>query len=173
MLAKLTAAAAAMSAAEAAGDLELSSPEKKHAQSLGVALRNLLKLPKAHKWVCYEFFYSNLDKVLFEGENDFMVCLRESFPQMKTRRLTRVEWCKIRRLMGKPRRCSSAFFAEERAELLRKRTKIRLPQQVMAVAIALATILLLQDYILVFLISSANKTRLLITRISQTSSRFS
>ena len=111
------------------GELELSSPEKKHAQSLGVALRNLLKLPKAHKWVCYEFFYSNLDKVLFEGENDFMVCLRESFPNLKTRRLTRVEWCKIRRLMGKPRRCSSSFFAEERAELLRKRTKIRLLQQ--------------------------------------------
>ena len=58
-----------------------------------------------------------------------MVCLRESFPHIKTRRLTRVEWCKIRRLMGKPRRCSSAFFAEERAELLRKRTKIRLLQQ--------------------------------------------
>ena len=42
---------------------------------------------------------------------------------------TRVEWCKIRRLMGKPRRCSSAFFSEERAELLRKRAKIRLLQQ--------------------------------------------
>jgi hypothetical protein len=25
-------------------------------------LRNLLKLPKAHKWVCYEWFYSNIDK---------------------------------------------------------------------------------------------------------------
>ena len=35
MLAKLTAAAAAASAADAVGDLELSSPEKKHAQSLG------------------------------------------------------------------------------------------------------------------------------------------
>ena len=43
-------------------DFELTSPEKKSAQLLGVALRNLLKLPKAHKWVCYEFFYSNLDK---------------------------------------------------------------------------------------------------------------
>jgi hypothetical protein len=43
-------------------DLELTSPEKKSAQSLGVALRNLLKLPKAHKWVCYEFFYSNIDR---------------------------------------------------------------------------------------------------------------
>ena len=43
--------------------MELSTPDKKHAQTLGVALRNLLKLPKAHKWVCYEFFYSNLDQV--------------------------------------------------------------------------------------------------------------
>ena len=42
--------------------MELSTPDKKHAQTLGVALRNLLKLPKAHKWVCYEFFYSNLDQ---------------------------------------------------------------------------------------------------------------
>merc|ERR1711981_1347746 len=106
-----------------------SPAKKKHAQTLGVALRNLLKLPKAHKWVCYEFFYSNLDQILFEGENDFTVCLRESFPDLKTRRLTRVEWCKIRRLMGKPRRCSAAFFYEERAELMRKRAKIRLLQQ--------------------------------------------
>lgn len=28
----------------------------------GMKLRNLLKLPKAHKWICYEFFYSNIDK---------------------------------------------------------------------------------------------------------------
>ena len=46
-----------------ADSMELSTPDKKHAQTLGVALRNLLKLPKAHKWVCYEFFYSNLDQV--------------------------------------------------------------------------------------------------------------
>jgi hypothetical protein len=109
--------------------LELATPEKKAAQALGVALRNLLKLPKAHKWVCFEFFYSNLDRVLFEGENDFAVCLRESFPQLKTRLLTRVEWCKVRRLMGKPRRCSQAFFAEERAELARRRQRIRTLQQ--------------------------------------------
>ena len=55
--------------------------------------------------------------------------MKESFPQLKTRRLTRVEWCKVRRLMGKPRRCSSAFFTEERAELARKRQKIRMLQQ--------------------------------------------
>ncbi|XP_019514560.1 PREDICTED: protein lin-9 homolog [Hipposideros armiger] len=66
---------------------------------------------------------------LFEGDNDFCVCLKESFPNLKTRKLTRVEWGKIRRLMGKPRRCSSAFFEEERSALKQKRQKIRLLQQ--------------------------------------------
>lgn len=99
------------------------------AQAIGVRLRNLLKLPKAHKWVCYEFFYSNLDAPLFLGENDFCICLQESFPQLKTKRLTRVEWCKIRRLMGKPRRCSPSFFEEERQALHDRRDKIRLLQQ--------------------------------------------
>lgn len=45
-------------------------------------------------------------RVLFQGKNDFMICLQESFPQLKTTMMTRVEWCQIRRLMGKPRRCS-------------------------------------------------------------------
>ena len=31
------------------------------AHATGQRLRNLLKLPKAHKWVCYEWFYSNID----------------------------------------------------------------------------------------------------------------
>jgi hypothetical protein len=39
----------------------LSVADRKVAQSIGVRLRNFLKLPKAHKWVCYEWFYSNLD----------------------------------------------------------------------------------------------------------------
>ncbi|XP_063986782.1 protein lin-9 homolog isoform X1 [Diachasmimorpha longicaudata] len=105
------------------------SPDRKVGQKIGMRLRNLLKLPKAHKWVCYEWFYSNLDKTLFEGDNDFMICLKESFPQLKSRKLTRVEWCKIRRMMGKPRRCSQSFFEEERRELERKRQKIRMLQQ--------------------------------------------
>ena len=91
-------------------DEEMSVANKLNAQRLGMTLRNLLKLPKAHKWVCFEFFYSNIDKyevkiirkiqqlnfrVLFQGENDFIMCLRESFPQLKTRRLARVEWSKV------------------------------------------------------------------------------
>ncbi|XP_051880683.1 protein lin-9 homolog isoform X3 [Pristis pectinata] len=107
----------------------LATPDKKAAQKIGLRLRNLLKLPKAHKWCIYEWFYSNIDKPLFEGDNDFCVCLKESFPNLKTRKLTRVEWGKIRRLMGKPRRCSAAFFAEERSALQHKRQKIRLLQQ--------------------------------------------
>lgn len=35
---------------------------KEIAQSNGLRLRNLLKLPKGHKWVCYEWFYSTLDQ---------------------------------------------------------------------------------------------------------------
>jgi hypothetical protein len=38
------------------------SPDRRVGQKIGMRLRNLLKLPKAHKWVCYEWFYSNIDK---------------------------------------------------------------------------------------------------------------
>ncbi|XP_077443369.1 protein lin-9 homolog isoform X1 [Stigmatopora argus] len=104
------------------------TPDKKSSQRIGLRLRNLLKLPKAHKWCIYEWFYSNIDRPLFEGDNEFCLCLKESFPNLKTRKLTRVEWGTIRRLMGKPRRCSSAFFAEERTSLRQKRQKMRLLQ---------------------------------------------
>ncbi|XP_057256006.1 protein lin-9 homolog isoform X1 [Pezoporus wallicus] len=117
------------SAAEMKFNTTMPTPDKKASQKIGLRLRNLLKLPKAHKWCIYEWFYSNIDKPLFEGDNDFCVCLKESFPNLKTRKLTRVEWGKIRRLMGKPRRCSSAFFEEERSALKQKRQKIRLLQQ--------------------------------------------
>ncbi|XP_061842704.1 protein lin-9 homolog [Nerophis lumbriciformis] len=107
----------------------LVTPDKKSSQRIGLRLRNLLKLPKAHKWCIYEWFYSNIDRPLFEGDNEFCLCLKETFPTLKTRKLTRVEWGTIRRLMGKPRRCSSAFFSEERTALRQKRQKMRLLQQ--------------------------------------------
>lgn len=43
---------------------------------------------------------------LFGGENDFQIVLKEAFPDLRTRRLTRRQWGMIRRMMGKPRRCS-------------------------------------------------------------------
>ncbi|XP_054715816.1 protein lin-9 homolog [Uloborus diversus] len=100
-------------------------PDKRVAQKVGLKLRNLLKLPKAHRFLCCEWFYSNIDQPLFLRENEFTRCLSDLFPNLKTRKLTRVQWCKIRRLLGKPRRCSPEFFAEERASLELKRSKIR------------------------------------------------
>lgn len=98
-------------------------------QIIGLKLRNLLKLPKAYNWVCSEWFYSNIDHPLFLESNDFIICLKESFPQLKSYTLTRTEWSMVRRMMGKPRRCSQNFFAEEIRELERRRSKIRLLQQ--------------------------------------------
>ena len=43
--------------------------------------------------------------------------------------MRRVEWNMIRRLLGKPRRCSAAFFAEERESLEAKREKVRILQR--------------------------------------------
>ncbi|KAF7492818.1 hypothetical protein SSS_01217 [Sarcoptes scabiei] len=97
--------------------------------ALGSSLKTLLKLPKANNWINHEWFYGSIDQVLFLDENEFSFCLKDSFPQLKTRYLTRLEWSQIRRLMGKPRRCSSAFFQEERATLNTKRNKIRYLQQ--------------------------------------------
>eukprot|EP00794_Sanderia_malayensis_P017933 gene17933-19722_t len=94
-------------------------------KALRISLNNLLKQSKAKKWVCFEWFYSDIDRALFLGENDFSICLQEHFPQLKARRLTRLQWSMIRRMMGKPRRCSAAFFAEERQALAMKRKKIR------------------------------------------------
>lgn len=103
--------------------------DKRLCQKIGLMLRNLLKLPKAHKFVSYEFFYSTLDRALFaHGENDFEECVRDNFSNLKTRLMTRIEWNMIRRLLGKPRRMSPQFFRQEIASLERRRQKIRILQ---------------------------------------------
>lgn len=98
-------------------------------QRIGMKLRNLLKLPKAQRWVYYEWFYSNIDHVLFFGNNDFLLCAREAFSRLKTNMLSRMQWSYVRRVMGKPRRCSQNFFLEERKTLHRRRELIRKIQQ--------------------------------------------
>lgn len=79
------------------------------------------------RWVIYEWFYGNLDQSLFKlnQDSEFQLCLKELFPNLRTKTLRRAEWCLIRKLMGKPRRCSPSFFAEERQSLNAKRDKIR------------------------------------------------
>uniref|UniRef100_A0A1I7U632 DIRP domain-containing protein n=1 Tax=Caenorhabditis tropicalis TaxID=1561998 RepID=A0A1I7U632_9PELO len=88
-------------------------------------LYNLLRYKKARQWVMCEFFYSAIDEQIFKAENEFATILRESFPNLKNWNLTRVEWRTIRKMLGKPRRCSNVFFEEERMYLEEKRTKIR------------------------------------------------
>ncbi len=67
----------------------------------------------------------NQHRVFLGGENDFSQCLNELFPNLKTRTLTAIQWRVIRRLVGKPRRCSRVFFAEERSLLEEKRKRVR------------------------------------------------
>ena len=50
------------------------------------------------------FITFHLSRPLFQGENDFQICVRESLPQLKVKKMRAAEWAKIRRLMGKPRR---------------------------------------------------------------------
>ncbi|XP_066917544.1 protein lin-9 homolog [Clytia hemisphaerica] len=89
------------------------------------SIKNTLKQSSGRRWAYYEFFYSNIDRALLLGCNDFEICLKQMFQDLKTRMLTRRQWSNIRRLMGKPRRYSAAFLKEERAILEEKRKKIR------------------------------------------------
>lgn len=104
------------------------SLERKRCQNVGLRLRKIFQLPKAKNWIYYEWFYSNIDKPLLY-ESDFMMCVQDFFPSFKIKTMTRREWCMLRRMMGKPRRCSQNFFDEEIRELDRRRRKIRLLQQ--------------------------------------------
>lgn len=84
-------------------------------------LKNVLKLPKARRFVFCEFFYSGVDQQLFLAENEFSQLMKESFPNLKCSKLRKQEWREIRRLIGKPRRCSQVFLNEERESLEAKR----------------------------------------------------
>ncbi|PIC13877.1 hypothetical protein B9Z55_027468 [Caenorhabditis nigoni] len=88
-------------------------------------LYNLLRYKKARQWVMCEFFYSAMDEQIFKQENEFANIIKENFPNLKNWNLTRVEWRAIRKMLGKPRRCSKVFFEEERMYLEEKRMKIR------------------------------------------------
>ncbi|XP_053659351.1 protein lin-9 homolog [Anopheles marshallii] len=97
-------------------------------QRLGHKFRNFIVLSKAHRFCYYEFFYSDIDRNLFEGPSEFDHLVQLHYPQLKTNNLTRAEWRKIRASFGKPRLFSPAFIMEERLELARKREKIRILQ---------------------------------------------
>ena len=89
------------------------------------SIKNTLKQQTARRWAYFEFFYSNIDRALLLGSNDFEQCLQQMFRDLKTRKMTRRQWSNVRRLMGKPRRFSAEFLKEERHILEEKRKKIR------------------------------------------------
>ena len=77
---------------------------------------------------CLDYHFYSFLRPFFEGSNDFIQCLDESFPDLKmsqNHELTQAQWRLVRRMVGKPRRCSSTFFAEERHLLAERRKQVR------------------------------------------------
>ncbi|KAH0513638.1 Protein lin-9-like protein [Microtus ochrogaster] len=71
----------------------MSTPDKKASQKIGFRLRNLLKLPKAHKWCIYEWFYSNIDKcssAFFEEERSALKQKRQKIRLLQQRKVADV-----------------------------------------------------------------------------------
>lgn len=64
-------------------------------------------------------------RLFLGGQSDFSQCVKESFPGIQNNFLTAVQWRIIRRMIGKPRRCSRVFFSEERMSLAHKRKHVR------------------------------------------------
>ncbi|XP_069743929.1 protein lin-9 homolog isoform X3 [Narcine bancroftii] len=69
----------------------LTTPDKKAAQKIGLRLRNLLKLPKAHKWCIYEWFYANIDNcsaAFFAEERSALQHKRQKIRFLQQRKVT-------------------------------------------------------------------------------------
>ncbi|KAG5452096.1 Protein lin-9 [Clonorchis sinensis] len=93
-------------------------------------LCNMFKTNKFCDWLGYEWLYSIIDREIFLGPNDFQLILREHFPTLKTRNLRRSHWGIIRRMIGRPRRFSATFLAEERQSVQGKRRNLQYLQQI-------------------------------------------
>ncbi|KAF6768336.1 hypothetical protein AHF37_03177 [Paragonimus kellicotti] len=91
---------------------------------------NMFTTQKFCEWLRHEWLYSTTDREIFLGCNDFQIILREQFPTLKTRNLLRGQWAIIRRIIGRPRRFSATFLAEERGSVHGKRRNLHYLQQV-------------------------------------------
>ncbi|CAH8474458.1 unnamed protein product [Schistosoma turkestanicum] len=91
---------------------------------------NMFTTPKFCEWLKHEWLYSSIDKEIFLRVNDFQLILREHFPTLKSRKLTRAHWSTIRRIIGRPRRFSATFLAEERHSVQVKRRNIQYIQHI-------------------------------------------
>ncbi|CAH8495403.1 unnamed protein product [Schistosoma intercalatum] len=91
---------------------------------------NMFTTPKFCEWLKHEWLYSSIDKEIFLRVNDFQLILREYYPTLKSRKLSRVHWSTIRRIIGRPRRFSATFLSEERHSVQVKRKNIQYIQHI-------------------------------------------
>lgn len=92
---------------------------------------NLLSHAASRKWLLYEWQYDDIEDAFFHKCRTFEMFLAAKFPQLKTHKLTRVEWRGIRKmvLQRKCRRFSSTFLTEQRIELEKYRCSYRILQK--------------------------------------------
>lgn len=91
-----------------------------------VNFQKILFNTRAAKWMSYEWSFDDIDDEFFNKTNDFDLFLREYFPALKTRQLTRAEWRKLRRYVNPQhkRLLSPKYLHEKRSELRRFRQGI-------------------------------------------------
>lgn len=82
-------------------------------------IESLLRHSIGRQWIKYEWEYDDVENAFFKKSNTFESEISRHFPKLKSRALTRAEWCKIRKLLvgRKIRRFSSKFVEEQRIEL--------------------------------------------------------
>eukprot|EP00462_Mataza_sp_D1_P019110 CAMPEP_0175137710 /NCGR_PEP_ID=MMETSP0087-20121206/9957_1 /TAXON_ID=136419 /ORGANISM="Unknown Unknown, Strain D1" /LENGTH=818 /DNA_ID=CAMNT_0016420557 /DNA_START=55 /DNA_END=2511 /DNA_ORIENTATION=+ len=81
---------------------------------------------KSQHWRIFEWFYSSADQLYF-SHNEFAECLLNAgFGQVQ--QLPRRDWTFVRKIIGRPRRLSRKFFAEERRKLHAFRGGVRAVQ---------------------------------------------
>jgi len=87
-------------------------------------LTRALSQPLLRRWCFCEWFYPNIDAEWYLS-NDFQQCL-DALGLGQVRQLRKAEWQYVRSLLGRPRRLSAAFLAQERQRLQEHRTLKRL-----------------------------------------------
>ena len=73
-----------------------------------VCFKAMFKVKKSNKtkqvFFRIKVLFFQFNRVIFDSENDFASCIKQSFPHLKTNKLRRKQWRILRSLIGKPRR---------------------------------------------------------------------
>lgn len=81
--------------------------------------QKILFNPRAAKWMSYEWSSDDFDEEFFDETSEFEQYVTEFFPKLKTKRLTRSEWGRIRKYVSlrHKRRFSAKYLRGKRNEL--------------------------------------------------------